>query len=128
MVLDSGSAEIKEARNKRQYFDVFVIFLKTAYSTLYHWYVHKTKLEFWLRPLVEGVRWCLYILFVPFFYFWFFLKNFVLPIVFFLKEVWFNIGLKITLPLYAICRKKADHAIKRGASIWLCKFWAFLGA
>jgi hypothetical protein len=57
--MDAGKAEIAEARNKRNFWDTLHLFWRSFYFWFYTWYVHKTKLEFWLRPFVEGVRWIL---------------------------------------------------------------------
>jgi hypothetical protein len=64
--MDAGKAEVAEARNKRNYFDSLYSFWRTSYFWFYTWYVHKTKLEFWLRPLTEVFGWLFYIVFVPF--------------------------------------------------------------
>lgn len=117
--------DTKNLRNKRQYLDYFYIVMSSCYTFFYDFYVHKTKLEFWLRPFWEGLRLFLYIFLAPFYYIWFFASRFLWPLLLLLKELWFSLGLKITSPFYKFFADKAVRAIKEGKPASVCKFWTY---
>lgn len=123
--MDAGKGGAKDVRKKRQYVDTLFLLWKTFYFWAYTLYVHRTKLEFWLRPFFAGLSWIIYVAFCPFYYLYFFLRRFVLPVFFLLKELWFGLGLKITFPLYVFFRKKALDSLQKKKAIFSCKFWAY---